>query len=115
MASIQFKRGMAARWTELNPVLEEGQPGFVIDENRLKIGDGKTPWKELLYIGEDNVVNAKTHYDFPSMGKTNTIYKAEEEKLIYQWNPTDLKYEILSTEGGEVLDINLINGGNANG
>ena len=115
MASIKFKRGTAARWAEVNPILEEGQPGFVTDENKLKVGDGKTPWNKLTYIGEDSVVNAKTHYDFPSIGKPNTIYKAEEEKLVYQWNTSDLKYEVLNTEGGEVLDINLINGGNANG
>ena len=115
MASIKFKRGTAARWAEVNPILEDGQPGYVIGENKLKVGDGKTPWNELAYIGEDSVVNARTHYDFPSVGKPNTIYKAEEEKLVYQWNTTELKYEQLSTEGGEVLDINLINGGNANG
>ena len=42
-------------------------------------------------------------------------YKAEDEKLVYQWNSTELKYELLATSGGEILDINLINGGNANG
>ena len=115
MASIRFKRGTEAKWAEVNPILEEGQPGFVTDKNKLKIGDGQSAWNDLPYIGEDNVVNAKTHYDFPSMGRPNTIYKAEDEKLIYQWNSTDLKYEVLSTEGGEILDINLINGGNANG
>ena len=115
MSSIQFKRGTAKRWEELNPILDEGQPGFVIDENRLKVGDGITPWNDLPYFGEDNVVNKKTHYDFPSIGKVNTIYKAEDEKLIYQWNPTKMKYEILNVSGGEILDINLINGGNANG
>lgn len=61
------------------------------------------------------VVNAKTHYDFPSVGRVDAIYKAEDEKIVYQWNPTELKYEQLNTVSGEVLDINLINGGNANG
>ena len=110
--AIQFKRANAARWREVNPVLESGQPGFVLDENRLKIGDGITAWNDLPYIGEDNVVNAQTHYDFPSIGKENTIYKAENEKLIYQWNSTELKYEVLGSS--EVsLDIKIINGGNA--
>ena len=112
---IQFKRGTAARWAELNLVLSAGEPGFVIDENRFKIGDGVTAWNDLPYQGESCVINASTHYDFPSVGKVNAIYKAENEKMIYQWNATEFKYEVLGTTGGSTLDINLINGGNANG
>ena len=116
MATIQFKRGTAAALTRNNLVFAAGEPVFVIDENRMKIGDGETAWNDLPYMGEDNVVNASTHYDFPSIGKENTIYKAESEKMIYQWNPIDLKYEALnSTESGGSVDIDLINGGNANG
>lgn len=116
MATIQFKRGTASRFQELNLVLEAGEPGFVTDENRFKIGDGVTAWNDLPYIGESEVFNAQTHYDFPSIGKSNVIYKAESEKNIYQWNPTELKYEILGTtsSGGSPLEITLINGGNAN-
>jgi hypothetical protein len=115
MATIQFKRGTAARWAELNLVLEAGQPGFVTDENRLKIGDGITPWKELPYVGESSVVNAETHYDFPSVGRVNVIYKAESEKKIYQWNPIGPKYEVIGlTEiTGDLADIEVIHGGNA--
>lgn len=115
MATIQFKRGVAARWSEVNPVLEAGQPGFIIDENRLKIGDGVTAWNDLPYVGEANVVNAKTHYSFPSVGRENVIYKAEEEKCIYQWDPVGLKYELLgSTEiSGDLSNIKIIHGGNA--
>ena len=115
MAGIQFKRGIASRWAELNLVLEAGQPGFVTDENRLKIGDGITAWNELPYVGESSVVNAQTHYDFPSIGRENVIYKAEAEKRIYQWSSTSLKYELLgSTEiSGDLSNIEIIHGGNA--
>ena len=75
MTTIQLKRGTAARFRELNLVLEAGEPGFVTDENRLKIGDGITAWNDLPYMGEDNVFNANTHYDFPSIGRKNVIYK----------------------------------------
>lgn len=110
---FQFKRGTAARWAEVNPVLAVGEPGYVTDENRLKIGDGETAWNDLPYAGEDNVFNAQTHYDFPSVGRVNVIYKAESEKLVYQWNPTELKYEALNVSGETTLDITLIHGGNA--
>ena len=115
MATIQFKRGTAARWAELNLVLEAGQPGFVTDENRLKIGDGIAAWNDLPYVGESSVVNARTHYDFPSIGRPNVIYKAEAEKCIYQWNATSWNYELIgSTEiGGDLSNIEIIHGGNA--
>lgn len=112
-AVFQFKRATAARWAEVNPVLAAGEPGFVTDENRLKIGDGITLWNDLPFQGEGCVFNAQTHYDFPSIGKVNTIYKAESEKIIYQWNPTELKYEALNISGETALDITLINGGDA--
>jgi hypothetical protein len=115
MASIQFKRGTAARWDELNLVLEAGQPGFVMDENRLKIGDGVTAWRDLPYLGESNVINEQTHYDFPSIGRDNVIYKAESEKLLYQWNSADLKYEVVGAVeiSGDLSDIRVIHGGGA--
>ena len=46
-----LKRGTAARWEELNPILNQGEPGFVYDSNQLKIGDGIRAWKDLPYIG----------------------------------------------------------------
>ena len=114
MATIQFKRGTAEALARVNPVLAAGEPCFTTDENRFKIGDGSTAWNDLPYIHEEHVVNAQTHYDFPSIGKSNVIYKAESEKNIYQWNPTTLKYEILnSAESSGSLDIDVINGGSA--
>lgn len=47
-----LRRGYKAVWERNNPILATGEPGFVIDENRLKIGDGITPWNDLDYIGE---------------------------------------------------------------
>lgn len=115
MAAIQFKRGTAAKWAQLNIVLEAGQPGYVLDENRLKIGDGVTPWNELPYLGEDNVQNYATHYDFPSVGRDNVVYKAEAECSLYQWNTADLKYEKVGEAGvsGDLSNIQVIHGGNA--
>lgn len=49
--TFQLKRGSAARWEELNLILAAGEPGFEVDTNRLKIGNGETPWNELPYIG----------------------------------------------------------------
>ena len=61
------------------------------------------------------VVNANTHYDFPSIGSTDVIYKAQSEKLLYQWNPDAMTYDVLGEVVEPTIDINIINGGDASG
>jgi hypothetical protein len=48
-ARIQLRRGKAAFWTDENPILRPGEPGYETDTRKLKIGDGRTPWRELAY------------------------------------------------------------------
>ena len=64
--------------------------------------------------GEREVINAATHFDFPSIGSVDFIYKDYKEKKTYQWNAEELKYEPLN-EGGAIPEIKIINGGNAHG
>lgn len=111
--TFKLKRGTAARWAEVNPILEQGEPGFVYDENRLKIGDGITPWNNLPYIdGKREVSNFNYMDEFPIVGDENMIYKAEKEQSLYQFNPDTKTYEKLS-DGTGIDDITIINGGNA--
>jgi hypothetical protein len=49
MAKIKFRRDTAAAWTDANPVLAQGEPGFEHDTGLLKIGDGETEWVDLDY------------------------------------------------------------------
>lgn len=110
---FHLKRGTAARWAELNPILDQGEPGFVYDNNRLKIGDGVTPWNDLPYIeGKTNVDNYEFHTDFPIIGDPNVIYKASKEQSLYQFNMDTYTYEKIS-DGKRIEDITIINGGNA--
>ena len=48
---IKFKRGQSTTWHEKNLLLKDGEPGFELDTRKLKIGDGKTLWNDLPYIG----------------------------------------------------------------
>ncbi len=95
--TIQLKRGKSSSWSSLNIVLNPGEPGFEIDTGKLKVGDGTTAWNDLPYLGEDKtlIVNANTHYDFPAIGDASIIYKASQEKQLYQWNESSYEYEVL--------------------
>lgn len=94
---IQLKRGLSSSWVKQNPILAVGEPGFEKDTGRLKIGDGYSHWLELPYLGEDGtgIYNAATHLDFPSVGKSDVIYKAYDEQKLYQWNDNYARYEPL--------------------
>lgn len=45
--TIQHKRGTAAEWAALNPVLKPGELGFEKDTKIIKLGDGVTAWNDL--------------------------------------------------------------------
>ena len=46
---IQFRRDPSNIWLLSNPILSSGEIGFETDSNRIKIGDGFTPWTSLEY------------------------------------------------------------------
>ncbi len=115
---IKFKKGTAKRWDELNLVLASGEPGFEYDTGKFKIGDGIRPWKELKYQGENsnNTEFIDKYENLPEVGIPNILYCVSENRLIYQWNPTTLKYEPFGGNGSfDPSIITKINGGKANG
>ncbi len=52
MSRIQMRRGTAQQWTEANPVLSVGEPGYETDTTVLRIGDGVTAWLSLDPISD---------------------------------------------------------------
>jgi hypothetical protein len=48
---IQIRRGNAIDWTNANPILAQGEIGFELDTNKIKIGNGSTAWNSLSYSG----------------------------------------------------------------
>lgn len=52
--TYQLKRGTTQRWTEVNPILRQGEPGFEIDTGQLKIGNGINAWIDLPYVAGPN-------------------------------------------------------------
>ena len=54
---IQQRRDTAARWAQFNPILLEGEVGYVTDDpNQYKIGDGVRAWNDLPIRGFDGTV-----------------------------------------------------------
>lgn len=103
-----------ADFDEVKSALEESGVEVPYDTNTSEYGN----LVRQAVSTSKGVFNAETHYDFPSVGDENIIYKAQSEKLIYQWNPAELKYEKLSSTADvevEITNIELINGGNAYG
>ncbi|ANA85575.1 hypothetical protein SEA_GOIB_28 [Gordonia phage Goib] len=50
---IRFRRNTAAEAAASNPVLRAGEPGFAVDTNTLKVGDGVRAWNDLPDVGVD--------------------------------------------------------------
>lgn len=45
--TLSVRKGTATEWSNANPVLASGEPGFDTTNNILKIGDGSTAWNSL--------------------------------------------------------------------
>lgn len=61
---IQQRRDTAARWAQYNPVLLEGEVGYVTDNpNQYKIGDGIHAWNDLPLRGYTGTIVQTTGND----------------------------------------------------
>jgi len=68
MASkIKFRRDTAANWTNVNPTLGIGEPGYETDTGKLKIGTGALAWQALPYFDDkENIYTAVASNIIPS-------------------------------------------------
>jgi hypothetical protein len=53
---FQFRRGTSSEWTINNTTLRSGEIGFVLDEQRFKVGNGLTSWDELPYFDNHDII-----------------------------------------------------------
>lgn len=47
---IKLRRDSSTNWSNINPVLHEGEAGYELNTGKLKIGDGNTLWNNLPYF-----------------------------------------------------------------
>ena len=122
--TFQVKRGTAARWEELNPILNPGEPGFEMDTFKLKIGDGSTPWKELPYVNDvdiskyitiEDIINGDVILPVATEAVRGVVLSSTAKNEI-SVDPTDGSMEVnsLSIDRLDTEGINVIlNGGAA--
>jgi len=122
--TFQLRRDVLANWEAKNPVLAIGEPSFVIDKFKLKIGDGATAWKDLPYIAEsdmsnyitiDDIVNGSILSPIANEESRGTVLSSTKKNEI-SVDPTDGSMEVnslsidrIDTEGIDVI----LNGGNS--
>lgn len=49
-SSGTFKRWMKSDWERINPILSDGELGFVAETNQFKVGNGTSKWNELDFV-----------------------------------------------------------------
>lgn len=120
--TFQVKRGTAARWEELNLILNPGEPGFEMDTFKLKIGNGSTPWKELPYINDvdiskyitiEDIINGDVILPVATEAVRGVVLSSTAKNEI-SVDPTDGSMEVnsLSIDRLDTEGINVIlNGG----
>lgn len=54
MLIVKFRSDNSVNWEKANPVLRAGELAVDTEKNLYKIGDGKTPWKDLPFAGVPN-------------------------------------------------------------
>ena len=80
---IKLRRDTAFNWSQVNPALQEGEIGIVLNAQdgtggggRLKCGDGFTSWNDLPYVDDAGLQSIREEYGDEitfELGYTTTI------------------------------------------
>ena len=84
ITNIKIRRGTSTEWTDANPILDSGEPGYDTEDNVLKIGDATKEWIDLpsvILSPNPQLAAGSTQYNliclrseivnFKSVGDTN--------------------------------------------
>lgn len=87
MDRIQFRRDTLDNWNSVNPILLEGEIGYVLDDpNLYKMGDGIHTWDQLSFRGFDGTIVQETGSNenaVMSQKATSDKFTEIEQKIIY--------------------------------
>ena len=103
---LQFKRATSTIFMKINPVLMNGEPAYEYDTKRLKIGDGRTRYSDLPYIGDYNKNGKSAYQIWIDQGNEGTI----EDFLDSLIGPSGKSsYELWLGLGNEGTILDFIN------
>ena len=118
---IQIRRDTADNWVEHDPILAQGEFGYEIDTDKIKIGDGIVTWNNLPYhVGDVKSVSGKTGHvilDKQDVGLGNVDNTSDSAKPISTDTQTALNTKVdkvagkgLSTEDYTTTEKNKLSG-----
>lgn len=64
LVRVYQRRGSATEWASFNPILAEGEIALETDTVAFKIGDGVTPWNDLLYASGQSAYSSAVQNGF---------------------------------------------------
>lgn len=104
MSFIQFqlRRGASSDWTAANPTLAQGELVLDLNSNRLKIGDGATPFNGLGYLP----VGSVSFSGGTSSGLLNNLVFSNSNNVSFGLNGSTLTASV-AAGGGGITNVNL--------
>ena len=96
LVRFSIRRGTAQDWADCNPVLADGELGYEVDSNRLKVGNGAARWLALQYLGSSN------------SGLDDIDLSAVADGSIIYWSSAESRWLV---DGDKTL-AEIVNGGN---
>ena len=118
---FQLRRGKKEAWERNNPTLASGEPGYSIDQNILKIGDGETPWDKLTACGQglNTSIKGKSAHaegeltqalkDWTHTEGFGTIANSNYQHVQGKWNVIDESNKYAHILGGGTSNENRAN------
>ena len=107
---IQLRRDTTANWNNIDPVLADGEPGYDIVTNELRIGNGSNVWSELsantISGGGGASTGNVTFSDTTIIGTTNLRLQpniAESGSYLDVYLTTGPDIHIESSDGNLIL------------
>ena len=79
----QVKSADAEEWAYMNPILGAGEPGYVLDTQEFKIGDGKTRFDSLPSISGGSSSDAGSFIQVVPHGDDANYPRPEGVTVVY--------------------------------
>lgn len=99
-AQMKQRQDTKANWAAANPVLLDGEIGFVSDDRNLyKVGDGRTAWNDLPFRGFDGTLAQ----ELGTSANAAISQKAVTEKLTELSAETDKRLAESEKSTGEQI------------